>query len=617
MVIIGRIRPSNKSTNGGILARKIQGKSHTWQMSDAPIGSGDAGEVYAVTSVEQPGLTGVMKTPAKIATGGTIQRQAEQIAQEALALARLNGLPHCKANPPRLLDTAPEWTQGTANYFIISETAPGKTLESMLAEKRQTGKPFPRRVIITVLDALFDLFARAHKAGILWNDVKLDHIYWHNPTGGVAVIDWGNAVFLNGDNKGAARPLPRWKDYQQLVNTLGGFLQQNAPDLYDDLGWDEFQGKTLDLAQVSILARRIAYQQEVIALKVMEYQSLIRVVLQSEPTFEGLKDIQAYQQMLERIGAPWEADSVLTYSRALILKTLKDEETASSVKATAILWELFGENLDLQWQLVREYFRNPDLLSQTSLYDLVNATFSENWTHALWTLVIFARGRQPQDWWGQLIPVLRQQALNTTTPSPYQICQSLLAWAEVQGSERRELAEDLRLILERWREKGKDLEENPFDYALRDIMDTQPDLPRKLRSAAKQSFSQGQEAIRELSQAWVNMAWEDLSQALHQVVTWDPDRWGIWNLANAIAEFQNWVNELHRGPTSNEDAKAFIQKMLKERPPIDRLLGRPTWLSKLLQALQDINNGTPSHKHSAEIQAWSPWIWQAEDHDVD
>ncbi len=599
------------------MSRTVQGKSTTWQMSDTPIGGGDAGEVYAVICEEQPELTGVMKTPAKIATGGTILRQASQIAQEALALARLNGLPKCKANPPRLLDTAQEWTQGTANYFIISETAPGKTLEAMLAEKRKTEKPFPRRVIITVLDALFDLFARAHEAGILWNDVKLDHIYWHNPTGGVAVIDWGNAIFLNGDNKGQARPLPRWEDYQQLVDTLGGFLQQNAPDLYDDLGWDEFQGKTLDLGLVSVLAKRIAYQQEVIALKVMEYQSLIRVVLQSEPTLEGLGYIQSYQHILEKIGAPWEADAVLTFSRSLILKTLKNGESSNSVTAMTIVWEIFDEKLDLPWHLVREYFRNTDILAQPTLYELVTFTLNKNWPNAMWALVSIAQGDQPPDWWDQLMPVLRQQALQTTTPPPYHICQSLLAWAKSKGSESLELAEYLRLILEQWRGKGKDLQDSPFDYALKEILDNPTNLPRKLRSTARQSFAQGQESIRELLQAWVNMTWEEVSQALRQVIAWDPDRWGVWHLAKAIDEFQTWLGDLYQGPSSNMDAQSFIQKMLKARPPIDNCLGRPPWLSKLLKALRETHKGASIHNHRAEIQAWFPWILQLEDQDVD
>jgi hypothetical protein len=158
-------------------------------------------------------------------------------------------------------------------------------------------------VIITVLDALFDLFARAHRTGILWNDVKLDHIYWNNPTGGVSVIDWGNAIFLAKNPDDARRIPPRWEDYRQMVDTLGSFLQQNAPELFEDLGWEEFQGQELNLASVSVLARRIAYQQEVVALRVMEFQALIKVVLTAEPTLTGLQSIQNYQEILEQIGA--------------------------------------------------------------------------------------------------------------------------------------------------------------------------------------------------------------------------------------------------------------------------------------------------------------------------
>jgi hypothetical protein len=68
------------------LAKSVQGEKYTWQMGDDPIGSGDAGEVYTVSCVQEPELTGVLKKPARIATGGTIQRQAQQIAQESMAL---------------------------------------------------------------------------------------------------------------------------------------------------------------------------------------------------------------------------------------------------------------------------------------------------------------------------------------------------------------------------------------------------------------------------------------------------------------------------------------------------------------------------------------------------
>jgi len=119
------------------LAKTLKGKFHTWQLSDDPIGSGDAGEVYAASSVEQPDLLGMVKKPAHIATGGTIQRQAGQIAQESRALAVLDGLPRGKAHPPKLLDEAPAHTHGTGQYFIVSEEAPGMDLLAILSELRQ------------------------------------------------------------------------------------------------------------------------------------------------------------------------------------------------------------------------------------------------------------------------------------------------------------------------------------------------------------------------------------------------------------------------------------------------------------------------------------------------
>jgi hypothetical protein len=294
----------------------------------------------------------------------------------------------------------------------------------------------------------------------------------------------------------------------------------------------------------------------------------------------------------------------------LVLKTLDDSDTHSSVKATTILWELFDSSLSLPWHLIREYFRSPDLLSQPYLRDLVKYTLYEDWSNALWILVTIAQENYSSHWWNKMTPLLRQKALNTTTPSPYQTCQSLLTWADAQGSEKQELVQNLRLILDQWREKGKDLAESPFDYALMDILDNNTSLPRRLRTAVKQSFSQGQEATRELLQAWVNMKWDDVSKAFHKVTAWDPDRWGILHLAIAVEDFQNWLNKLYQGPSPDTETKAFIQKMLRDHPPVELLLGTPPWLSKLLQTLQDIIQSVPIQKHKAEIQAWCPWVLQ-------
>ncbi|MDF1520729.1 MAG: hypothetical protein P1P73_09650 [Brevefilum sp.] len=590
------------------MARTFKGRSYTWQISDQAIGSGDAGEVYAAACLEDPSLEGVMKKPAHVATGGTIQRQAGQIAQESLALARLEGLPRCKAHPPRLLDLAPEFTQGTANYFMVSEAAPGKDMASMVAESRQNGKPFPRRVIITVLDALFDLFARAHRAGVLWNDVKLDHIYWHNPTGQIAVIDWGNAQFLDQPQDKARRALPRWEDYQQLVNTLGSFLQQSAPELYVDLGWEEFQDKELDLPQVSVLARRIAYQQQVIGLRVMEYQSLIRVVLSADPGIDGLIKIRGYSQRLDEIGATWDKNSVLNYAKSLVIKALADGDTNSAIKATTIVWDLFDDSLDLSWHLLREYFRLPDLIAHQSLYQLGRSTLNENWGSALWTLTIIAHEKQNPNWWEHLMPVLRQKAMGNAISRPYQIGLSLLSWVQSQGVQKENSAEKISEILQNWRLKGDSLEGNPFDYLLLEYIQNNPEIPKHILSEAKQSFAEGQEALRELVKAWQNMTWDDFPKSLQKLINWDPNRWGIIKLSNSFETLQSWMIKLYESPLQGVGIPVFMDEIINNRPRLEKILGSPPWVKSLDRMLKSLRNGEPVSQQKMEVTHWCPWL---------
>jgi len=596
------------------LAKSVQGEKYTWQMGDDPIGSGDAGEVYTASCVQKPELTGVLKKPARIATGGTIQRQAQQIAQESLALERLDGIPRGKAHPPRLLDQAPAYTKGTANFFIISETAPGKTMADLIKESRQTGKPFPRRVIITVLDALFDLFSRAHKAGVLWNDVKLDHIYWHNPSGQIGVIDWGNALFLDTDGAGSHPAPPRWEDYQQMVETLGGFLKQSAPDLYAELGWEEFQNQTLDSPMVSILARRIAFQQQVVALRVMEYQSLIRVVLTAEPSLEGLEKIKEYQQILVKIGAPWESKGVLDYANQLIKQAAQQKDRQITLKAITIVWDLYEDSLDLPWHLLRAYFRQVDLISHQDIGHLVKVTLDSQWDEVLWTLIKIARDEQACDWWEKLVPVIRQQATGLIQARPFIICQSLKTWMQSQSPGQNNLVMPLNQVLSHWRDKGDNLEGSPFDYEILDLLrEDSNELPADFRTELRKSFAFGEGFIRELIKYWETENWEPIDHILRQIATWDPDRWGLIPLAKGLTAFKTWLQTLYDGPHPDLSAHQFLKKLLDERPPVDRALGTPAWLVGQLPLLQAIFQGDLIEKYRPQISHWCPWLLAYED----
>jgi len=594
---------------GGNLASTVQGSLYTWQTGDHPIGSGDAGEVYAVVCLEHPELSGVLKKPARVATAGTIQRQAVQIAQEAQALILLDGLPGGKAHPPRLLDQAPEYTRGTANYFMVSETASGEALTTMLTQAHKAGKPFPRRVIITVLDALFDMFSGAHQAGVLWNDVKLEHIYWDNPNESVSVIDWGNAIFLDDQH---LRTHPRWQDYQQMVEALGSFLQSTAPDLFEDLGWDEFHNKTLDASLVSTLARRISYQQQVVALQVMEYQSLIRVILNNKPALEGLRKIREYLQILEMTGAPWEPEETLQYSQSLVENSLGEEKSSqTTVSVTALVWEIFGDSLDLPWHLLREYCRHIDILTHSAFPDLVKHTLNARWQHTLWTAGTIARQNPVPIWWDALIPVMRQEALQTQFISPYQACRALHTWAK--ESRKQDLLDQLEPILVGWRVTDDKAGVNPFDDKFLEMVRNNPDLPGRLLSEARQSYALGEEALRELINAWREANWEDLSKALQHLFSWDPDRWSVIPLDDQVDSLKDWLKYLYEGPQTPNSVQEFLDEMFATRPAVERVLGPTPWLSALNDSLNAILQGALISSHKEVVTVYCPWLLQYAD----
>ena len=590
------------------MAKTVQGKKFSWQLSDIPIGTGDAGEVFAAACHEQPEMQGILKKPARVASGGTLQRQAGQIAQEAQALLKLDGLPLGKAHPPRLIDTAPDFTSGTANYFFVSETAAGDDLDTLLAKIRQAGKPFPRRVIITVLDALFDLFSRTHKAGVLWNDVKLDHIYWHSPSNMVTVIDWGNAVFLEQEQKGLKRIQPRWEDYQQMVTTLGNFLQHSAPELYNDLGWEEFKDKKLDAPTVSILARRIAYQQEVAALNVMEYQSLIRIVLHDNPSINGLESISLYQGALEQLGAEWDQEGVLSYGEKLVISTINSANINAAVRATKIIWDLYNDSLSLSWHLIREFFHHVELINHLLLQPLVEHTFAEEWTESLWILASITNEIGDHPWWKKISTVMRQKALDSAVTPPYQIAQALTQWATGQTNLQGDLVAMFGTITADWRMRGQTDQNNPLEYELLEIIRKNPDIPQRMRSEGKRSFAVGQNAIRDLFNAWMNADWDNLPNAIKPLLAWDPDRWGLIKIKIEIDKFVLWRQTLFSSPLEDISPRNFLTNQLDQRPNIEHYLGLPIWLRQMLNAFEAIMKGEPVENYQSMVSEWAPWL---------
>jgi len=72
-----------------------------------------------------------------------------------------------------------------------------------------------------------------------WNDVKPDHFFYDPLHTNFTIIDWGNAQFLEMDGVYKDASISRIGDYIQLLNEMGRFLGDIAPELKERLAWQQ------------------------------------------------------------------------------------------------------------------------------------------------------------------------------------------------------------------------------------------------------------------------------------------------------------------------------------------------------------------------------------------
>ena len=73
--------------------------------------------------------------------------------------------------------------------------------------------------MLVIIDSLLDLLHKAHAHDIVYNDVDAKHLFWDRDNYRLKVIDWGNAVFLEGDEV-TAQGISRQTDIFQVGELL-------------------------------------------------------------------------------------------------------------------------------------------------------------------------------------------------------------------------------------------------------------------------------------------------------------------------------------------------------------------------------------------------------------
>src|SRR4030042_4904930 len=263
----------------------IQGQRQSWNLIKK-LGEGDAGEVYLVESFSDD-QAAIVKRPRKSSFFSDILRQASQIRTEGSILRGLTRAvfpnQYLRLNIPTLIDQNKSDKDLGEQTFIIIEQARGLDLKQLsqvihfgpaslqsLPENPESAvliqqwtrfNEFPEQLLVRILLGVLDLLETIHtteirnekgtQSGVIWNDVKPEHLYW-DPIGvRLTVIDWGNSQLLGSDRVTKDRQYSPLDDFRQFIQEMGSFIAEANPALYSRLDWPEYTANN-DIHELAI-----------------------------------------------------------------------------------------------------------------------------------------------------------------------------------------------------------------------------------------------------------------------------------------------------------------------------------------------------------------------------
>ncbi len=156
---------------------------------------GRSGEALRAYDTQNDDRTVVIKRPAPQDAPPIRAGQEVTIRNERRALLLLKGHPVLT----ELLTEGAFRIGAQSHLYIVVEYAAGVILEEEVLELAKRNERLPELELLVIVDALLDLLQAAHGRDVVYNDVDAKHLFWNRDAYQLKVIDWGNAVFLEGD----------------------------------------------------------------------------------------------------------------------------------------------------------------------------------------------------------------------------------------------------------------------------------------------------------------------------------------------------------------------------------------------------------------------------------
>lgn len=189
---------------------------------------GRSGETLRAYDTAQNDRPVVIKRPAPNDAPPIRAGQEVSILNERKALRALAGHPVLTA----FLGDGQFNVGGTPHQYIVMERAEGLVIADLVLELARNGERLPLLEMLVIIDSLLDLLATAHSRDIVYNDVDAKHLFWNRDTYRLKVIDWGNAVFLDGETispQGVSKQSDIFQVAELLFFILTGGRRMDVP----------------------------------------------------------------------------------------------------------------------------------------------------------------------------------------------------------------------------------------------------------------------------------------------------------------------------------------------------------------------------------------------------
>lgn len=189
---------------------------------------GRSGETLRAYDTQNDNRPVVIKRPAPNDAPPVRGGQESSILTERDALKTLSGHPVLT----ELVGEGHFMAGGQTHRYIVMERGMGDIIADMVLNLAKERQRLHLLEMLVITDNLLDLLQTAHSRDIVYNDVDAKHLFWNRDAYRLKVIDWGNAVFLEGeiaDPRGVSKQSDIYQTGELLYFMLTGGRRADVP----------------------------------------------------------------------------------------------------------------------------------------------------------------------------------------------------------------------------------------------------------------------------------------------------------------------------------------------------------------------------------------------------